>query len=98
MANDPDVTPVIWLMKGWKCWRCPKSMLHEYALAGRTPSSGSLAEPENEIVSPACHVCVATGAEIEAEGPRLPTLMTKSEETDDSPVPSARSETVRRAV
>ena len=45
-----------------------RTMSQERAEAGSVPSSGSVAEPEKETVSPTFHVVPATGVAIVATG------------------------------
>ncbi len=76
----------------WVSWW--RITIHDRALAGSGPSSGSLAEPVSAIVSPTEKRCPATGLEMVTAGGSLPgwTL------TVAVSVPPRPSDTVKVAV
>jgi len=70
VVNDPVATPdQVWI---WCVWQfdgqCCTTSSHCSAAAPRLPCCGSLALPENEIVSPTFHVVPAVGVRIVAVG------------------------------
>src|SRR5262245_55278627 len=72
-VKDPLLTP-LYCWKGWVWVLWCNKIIQLYAFAGRVPSSGSVAEPLNEIVSPASYFVPIGGLIIVPTG-GLPTVI-----------------------